>query len=236
MERNRSGGGKQMPQGGWVDRFPSLANLDADRRAQLESGSRIVQLPSGSRVFGVGQMPENFLLLIDGRIRVQQVSETGREIVLYRVIAGESCPLTTSCLMGHEGYSAEAIAESDIRGVAIPRPLFDDLLAGSGEFRRFVFDAFSRRITNLFRLVEDVAFARIDIRLALKLLELSGNGDVLAVTHQQLAAELGTAREVISRQLNEFQRRGWVSAVRGSVTIADRAALQRLGAEGSAAW
>lgn len=222
-----------MPQG-WVDRFTGLAGLDPAQRAQLESASRVVQLPAGSRVFGLGQAPENFLLLIDGRIRVQQVSETGREIVLYRVVAGESCPLTTACLMGYEGYSAEAIAESEVRAVAIPRAIFDDFMGRSPEFRRFVFAAFSHRITNLFRLIEDVAFARIDIRLALKLLELSGGGNVLAVTHQQLASELGTAREVISRQLNEFQRRGWVSAVRGSVTITDRASLQRLGAEGSA--
>lgn len=223
-----------MAQGRWIDRFPGLAGLEEKTRAQLEDVSRIVQMPLGSRIFGYGQAPENFLLLIDGRIRVQQVSETGREIVLYRVIAGESCPLTTACLMGYEGYTAEAIAESDIRAVAIPRAVFDDLIGRSPEFRRFVFTAFSHRLTNLFRLIDDVAFARMDIRLASKLLELSGAGDTLTVTHQQLASELGTAREVISRQLNEFQRRGWVSAVRGSVTIADRAGLQKLAAEGSA--
>ncbi len=216
----------------WIDTFPGLAGMDGAQRAALEAASRIVRVPAGARVFGTGQSPENFLLVIGGSIRVQQVSESGREIVLYRVTAGESCPLTTACLMGHEGYLAEAVAETEIEAVAIPKAVFETLLAGSAAFRRFVFSAFSFRLTNLFRLIEDVAFARIDIRLAHKLLELADARDVLAVTHQQLAAELGTAREVISRQLNEFQRRGWVSAGRGSVTLQDRGALQRLAAEG----
>lgn len=221
-----------MPQQNeWIDTFPGLAGLDGPQRSMLDAASRFVQVPAGARVFGTGQMPESFLLVISGSIRVQQVSESGREIVLYRVTAGESCPLTTACLMGHEGYLAEAVTETEVEAVAIPRAVFESLLAESAVFRRFVFSAFSFRLTNLFRLIEDVAFARIDIRLAHKLLELAGVRDVLAVTHQQLAAELGTAREVISRQLHEFQRRGWVAVGRGSVTLQDRGALARLAAE-----
>lgn len=216
----------------WIEGFPGLASLDESHRATLEAAGRLVQVPPGTRVFGTGQMPENFLLVLEGSVRVQQVSESGREIVLYRVASGESCPLTTACLMGHEGYLAEAIAETDILAVVIPRPMFEMLLAESPGFRRFVFNAFSLRLTSLFRLIEDVAFARIDIRLAAKLLELAGGRTTLAVTHQQLAAELGTAREVISRQLNEFQRRGWVAAGRGSITLHGSDALQALAAEG----
>ena len=97
--------------------------------------------------------------------------------MLYRVAAGESCALTTACLMGYEDYPAEAIAETDIRAVAIPRATFDDLIARSAEFRRFVFTAFSTRVTNLFRIIDEVAFSRMDIRLAHKLLELSHGAD-----------------------------------------------------------
>ena len=75
----------------------------------------IVVLPEGSRIFGPGQAPENFLLLVEGTIRVQQVSEGGREIVLYRVSAGESCTPTTACLMGYEEYLAEGIAETTVK-------------------------------------------------------------------------------------------------------------------------
>jgi CRP/FNR family transcriptional regulator len=216
------------PPADWTGHFPGLQRLPPDILAPLLRDSAIVSLPAGSRIFGPDQAPRHFLLLLDGTIRVQQVSEQGREIVLYRVSAGESCALTTACLMGYEDYLAEAIAEADIRAVAIPRATFDALIAGSPDFRRFVFTAFSRRVTDLFRVIEDVAFARIDTRLAHTLLELAGERDRIAATQAQLAAELGTAREVVSRILAKFHRRGWVSQTRGSIELTDRAALRRL--------
>jgi CRP/FNR family transcriptional regulator len=170
------------------------------------------------------------MLLLEGTIRVQQVSENGREIVLYRVQAGESCALTTACLMGYEEYQAEGIAETRIRAVAIQRALFDELIASSKEFRQFVFTAFSRRVTNLFQVIEDVVFGRIDVRLAQRLLERANTAGHVDATHQQLANELGSAREVISRQMTEFQRRGWISAQRGSIELANRTALRQLAA------
>ena len=161
-------------------------------------------------------------------MRVQQVSESGREIVLYRVAAGDSCPLTTACLLGYEDYLAEAIAETDIRAVAISRAAFDEFIASSAEFRRFVFMAFSRRITDLFRIIDEVAFSHMDIRSAHKLVELAKGSQTVAATQQQLAAELGTAREVVARILSEFQRRGWLTLARGSITLTDAQALAEI--------
>jgi CRP/FNR family transcriptional regulator len=209
----------------WIDRFPGLSKLDEPIRATLVEWSQIVDLPAGTVIFGPGKAPESLLLLLDGTVRVQQVAENGREIVLYRVQAGESCVLTTACLLAYEDYSAEGLAETAIRAVAIPRTVFEDLIARSGLFRRFVFTAYSKRITDLFLVIEEVAFKRIDIRLAQKLLELGRKTGHIYLTHQQLAVELGSAREVISRQLNEFQRRGWISATRGDVHLTDIPAL-----------
>ena len=192
----------------------------------------MIALPEGSRIFGPGQAPESYVLLLEGTVRVQQASESGREIVLYRVTSGESCALTTACLMGYQDYLAEAIAETDIRAVAVPRTTFDALIARSSDFRRFVFTAFSRRVTDLFRIIEDVAFSRMDIRLAQKLIELAKETGQIAVTQQQLASELGTAREVISRMLAEFQRRGWIASARGNIAIEDQNALRRLAQSG----
>lgn len=212
----------------WIDSFPGLGKLNPQLSRPLLEAARVVKLAAGTRIFGPGQAPQAYLLLLDGTVRVQQVSDTGREIVLYRVMAGESCALTTACLMGYEEYQAEGIAETDVEAVAIPRSTFDDLIAGSAEFRRFVFTAFSQRITNLFRLIEEVAFARIDVRLAQRLLDIADKGGHIALTHQQLAAELGTAREVVSRQLTEFQRRGWVVTSRGSIDIVKPDGLKHL--------
>lgn len=214
----------------WTSHFPGLRKLQADVADTLVSTGRVVRLPAGTRIFGPGQAPDAFLLLVRGTVRVQQVSDTGREIVLYRVSAGESCALTTACLMGYEDYQAEAVAETDVEAVAIPRATFDDLIARSVEFRRFVFTAFSRRVTDLLRVIEEVAFSRIDVRLAQRLLERANAAGRIDLTHQQLASELGTAREVISRQLNEFQRRGWISTSRGAIDIASLEDLRRLAA------
>jgi CRP/FNR family transcriptional regulator, anaerobic regulatory protein len=210
----------------WIDRFSGLSRLSAAVRATLMQKSTVVALPQGTVIFGPGKTPDNLLLLLDGRVRVQQVSETGRDIVLYRVEAGESCVLTTACVMAYEDYSAEGIAETDIRAAAIPRAVFDQLVSESVEFRTFIFTAYSKRITDLFLVIEEIAFQRLDIRLAQKLLDLArGTGQVRA-THQQMAAELGTAREVVSRQLGEFQRRGWIGQSRGVIDLLDIPGLE----------
>ncbi len=212
----------------WTIHFPGLRKLEPSIGRPLVENSKIVKIAAGTRIFGPGQSPEAYLLLLDGTVRVQQVSETGREIVLYRVSAGESCALTTACLMGYEEYQAEGVAETDVQAVAIPRATFDDLIARSAEFRRFVFTAFSMRVTNLFKIIDEVAFSRVDIRLAQKLLELADSQGRVALTHQQLASELGTAREVVSRQLHEFQRRNWISTARGEISLLSTQDLQKL--------
>ena len=214
----------------WIAAFPGLKQLEPAITRRLVETSTVVRLAAGTRIFGPGQAPEAYLLLLEGIVRVQQVSDTGREIVLYRVSAGESCALTTACLMGYEEYQAEGIAETDVEAVAVPRGTFDDLIASSATFRKFVFTAFSVRITNLFRVIDEVAFSRIDVRLAQKLLELGSGKGHIDSTHQQLAAELGTAREVVSRQLNEFQRRGWITTSRGAIDLARPEALRQLAA------
>lgn len=211
----------------WTCRFPDLATLPPDIAADLETRSRLVHLTAGTHVFEAGQRAQNMLLLLAGSVRVQQVSDTGREVFLYRVHAGESCILTTACMLADENYAAEGIAETDIEAIVIPRPVLDDLTGRSIQFRTFVFRTYSRRIADLFALIDDIVFQRIDVRLAERLLELEQNG-VIHSTHQALAVELGTAREVISRTLGEFHRRGWVETARGEIRISQRAGLEHL--------
>lgn len=215
----------------WITRFSGLAGLAPEIKEKLLAESRVAAVPKDTVIFGPGKAPENLLLLLEGVVRVQQTSESGREVFLYRVTAGHSCVLTTACLLAYEDYSAEGIAESDLSAVLVPRTTFDDLIARSPEFRRFVFTAYSRRITDLFHVIEEVAFRRIDVRLAQKLLTLSGADGTLNATHASLATELGSVREVISRQLQEFQRRGWVELGRGTMRVTAPAALHDLAAE-----
>lgn len=217
-----------QPAMNWIERFAGLARLDPPTQDILRSQSAIIDVDAGTTIFGPGNSPEHMLFLLEGTVRVQQVSDTGHEIVLYRIQAGQSCVLTTACLLAYDDYSAEGITETTVQAAAIPRGVFDDLVAQSKPFRDFVFAAFSKRITDLFLMVDEVAFQRIDVRLADRLLVLAEGKDRVSTTHQKLSVELGTAREVVSRQLQEFQRRGWVEQARGVVDLVDQDALARL--------
>jgi CRP/FNR family transcriptional regulator len=212
----------------WPDTFPELRSLDDPAWRTIRQSARLVTLAPGTRVFRDGESCGTYVLVLKGRVRVQKVSESGREIVLYRVGAGQGCVLTTSCLLAGEDYPAEAVAETEVRAVVIPAREFDRGLAESSGFRHFVFSNYGRRLAELIMLVEDVAFGRIGERLAQSLLEHADDTGGVTATHQTLAVELGTAREVVSRQLKEFERRGWVRLHRGRIDVLDAEALRSL--------
>lgn len=218
------------PDAQWLSAFPALAALDDPVVRQALGAARIVQVPAGETMFREGDACQHYVMVLSGSIRVHKVSESGREIVLYRVERGQTCVLTTSCLFAATPYSAEGITETPVRAAVLSRESFNEAIAGSAGFRRFVFTAFGERIDGLMELIEAIAFGRVDERLAERLLALGGGATVVNLTHQQLATELGTAREVVSRLLKEFERRGWVALTRGEIAVRDRAALERLAA------
>lgn len=209
--------------------FLPLGGLDPESARLFDEGVRRLTIPPGTVLFQDGAECSNYVLVMEGSIRVQKVSEGGREIVLYRVERGQSCVLTTNCLIAHDQYTAEGIAETEIQALILPAGAFRALLARSEAFRDFVFSAYASRIADLLMLIEEVAFGRVDVRLAGWLVQHGGAGEVRA-THQDMAVELGTAREVVSRQLKEFERRGWVVLHRGRVEVLRRAALAALAA------
>jgi CRP/FNR family transcriptional regulator len=212
----------------WTECFDGTRNLPRVVRDRLVVEARIVRFEQGAQVFGPDKVPDSLFFLYEGRLRVSQMSSGGREIVLYRVEAGDSCVLTTACMLAEEAYNAEGLAESDLTAIVLPKAAFDRLAAEEEAFRRFVFAAYSKRLIDLLRVVDDVAFGRIDVRLAQRLLALAGEGGTVSATHQHLATELGTAREVVSRVLQDFQKRSLISQSRGQIVIVERAALQAI--------
>lgn len=217
-----------MDIGDWTDSFKGTRNLPRDVRDRLIQSARVARFAQNAEIFGPENVPDNLLFLYQGRLRVSQMSEGGREIVLYRVEAGESCVLTTACMLAEEAYSAQGTAETDVIAIVLPKYAFDRLVAEEPEFRNFVFAAYSRRLIDLLRVVDDVAFGRIDVRLSQRLLDLAGQACEISATHQQLASELGTAREVVSRVLHDFQKRGLIEQARGCIVLRDRDALGTL--------
>jgi len=207
--------------------YPALAGLDDAALGRVLERARVISVPAGTAMFGEGSPCRQFPLVLEGSIRVAKASE-GRELQLYRVTPGESCVLTGGCLVGGRDYPATGVVERDARLVVLPKPVFDDLLASHAPFRQYVFSLFAERLTDLMALVEAVAFHKLDRRVAGALL---GRGRVVALTHQQLADELGSVREIVTRVLRGFADQGWVQSSRGSIEVLDAPALRRV-AEG----
>jgi len=215
----------------WIQQFPSLNELGSESRGKLKLQADLASIPAGTKVFAPGQACDKYFLIANGVVRVQQLSETGREIVLYRVGEGETCVLTTAALLAQETYAAEGIAETDVQAIVLSKLTFNELVNTDPQFRGFVFKSYATRIADLLLLVEEVVFHRIDVRLAERLLEQCDSHGMVKKTHQELAVELGTAREVVSRQLKEFERRSWLRLERGIIEITNTAGITALAAD-----
>lgn len=210
--------------------YPALSQLSPDDLAALLRPEAAMRLPAGTRLFAETQPCGGFPLVVAGSIKVVKAAANGREMLLYRVEPGDSCIISSSCLLGHTPYTARGETETEVTLLVVPMPLFEKLLAGNREFRDFVFHLFADRIAELMLLVEEVAFHRLDQRLARLLL---ARGDDIQSTHQALADELGSVREIVSRLLKGFAADGLVSLGREHIALLDRSGLQRL-AEGNA--
>lgn len=204
--------------------YPVLAELPSKLREDIAAAAQAVTVPAGTTLFDERQPCQGFPFLLAGAIRVSKVAANGRELPLYRVTPGETCIITSSCLLGNVPYNARGTTESETVLVLLPQSLFTELLA-QAPFRHFIFNLFAERMADLMRLVEEVAFRKLDQRLAALLL---GKGRVVRATHQQLADELGSVREMISRLLKGFAEQGWVTLGREQIEIRDAAGLRRL--------
>lgn len=210
----------------WLKLFPRLAEIAATDRALLAKSAFPLNLPTDATVFEPNQACGAFVFVRTGRVRVFQLNAEGDEIVLYRIGPGGICILTTMALLAADRYSAFAVAETPVEAIALPEPAFSELMGRSGGFRSFVFLAHAERMADLMRVIQNVAFESIDSRLAARLLALAADARAIGVTHQQLATDIGTAREVVSRRLKAFERRGWVVLGRGRVEVRNAASLR----------
>ena len=210
----------------WLQDFPPLLALESSARDILTKTARIVEAPVGTIGYREGGACGAYVMRLAGQSRVYKMSSSGREILLYRVAAGETCVITTTCLLGNSNYPASTIVEMPIRDVIIPSSAFNQLMVDSKVFRSFVMTNYGALITDLIVLLDEVAFHSLDARLAKLLLDVGAN--TINRTHQLMADELGTAREVISRQLKRFEQKGWVALGRGHVEISDRSKLEKM--------
>jgi len=213
----------------WLKKFPEFEHIEDKKLLAELAQQKILQAPKGHQLFREGDACKGYVLVINGSVRVYKIDTEGHEILLYRVGDGQSCMLTTTCLLGLQDYPAEGVAETDVELVVLSPKLFERLLMGSDSFRRYAMAYISERICDMMLLIEDVAFGRMDQRVARVLLaRAASEGGRITCTHQDLASEIGTAREVISRILKNFERHDWVSLSRGTIQLQNEAKLHHL--------
>jgi len=201
--------------------LPVLKFADAALIREFKQEAFFARIPSGQDVFLEGDRVEAIALLISGVVRVYKIGETGREITLYRFGNGSSCILTANAILSQRTFPAVATVEQDAEAVMIPGNVFKDWVQRYDSWREFVFDLLSQRLSTVMEIVEEVAFRRMDRRVAALLLKQAKNNNPLKITHQEIAAELGSSREVISRLLEDFVSDGSIRSGRGMVEVLD---------------
>ena len=189
--------------------------------------SYLVSAPTGTTLFRPGDSCRNGLVVLSGRVRVGRLTATGHELVLYRVGAGEACAITTTCLLGEEVYPAHAHVKCPVLALALPPEVFRRHLCVDECFRTVVFRHHARAMGDLIRRIESITSERIEVRLARCLLERA-DPSLVAATHEEIAGDIGTTREVVSRNLKLFERQGWVRLHRKSIEVVDRGRLRSL--------
>lgn len=209
---------------------PGMGSLEPALAFAIDHEAVALDRPAGTVLFDAGSPCSGLLVLERGLVRVSRLAEDGRELQLYRVEPGETCVLTVSCLLGRADYPARGVADGAVHGVYLPAALFERLSAASTPFREFVFRSFSERVTSLVDLAAAVTFGHLDRRLARALLERvrTSGRIVLEVTHTDLASELASARESVSRLLGGFADAGLLEQGRGTIKVLDKARLEAL--------
>lgn len=194
----------------------------------FESGIITKSFPSGSFLAFEEDACSYLPLVVSGMIRVYKTAESGKEITLYRIAPAEGCVLTASCILSDKSFPAFAVVETDSEIILVPAALFRKWMNEYQFFRDFVFSIFSTRLAAVIMTISGVAFDRVDARIADQLLRLqkqNGN-DELHLTHQQLAGDVASSREVVSRALKALAKKGLIQPGRSSIRILDADGLE----------
>lgn len=206
--------------------LPILQHADQQLIREFQQAAFFAPIPAGRDVFIEGDYPESIALVISGVVRVYKIGETGREITLYRFGLGESCILTANAILSQKTFPALATVEEDIEAVMIPADIFREWVKRYDLWREFVFDLLSDRLSTVMAVVDEILFQRMDQRVASWLISQAADENPIQVTHQEIAADLGSSREVISRILEDFRQSGLIESGRGTIKISDENGLE----------
>jgi CRP/FNR family transcriptional regulator len=206
--------------------FPLLRDATSEFREDFFNHATMLRIPQGYAIANEGSTCSQLALVVSGKVRVYKLGESGREITLYRIGSGDSCVLTASCVMSDTPFPAIAQSETDVEAVVVPSIKAREWMTESKSWNGFIFGLISKRLADVITVLEEVTFLHMDERIATYLLALAGQGDEHHITHHQIAADLGTSREVVSRILKDFENKRFVEIGRGILKTKDIAGLK----------
>jgi CRP/FNR family transcriptional regulator len=201
--------------------MPFLLTASPQLKRDFIDFTYYAKIPAGRQIFAEGDEVDGIVLLMSGVVRVYKLSVTGREITLYRFGEGESCIISADAILHHQSFPAIVTVEQDTEAVMIPAEIFSDWVRRYDPWREFVFNLFSQRMASMMEIVDEVAFQRMDRRVASFLLNHSKIQNPISITHQEIAKEIGSSREVISRLLEDFAQQEMISLSRGEIEVLD---------------
>ena len=213
--------------------IPFWNQLTENQKERMEAGAVQRKAAEGTLLQGSGSQCLGFVILRSGRLRVYILSDEGREITLYRLFERDMCLFTASCVMKNIQFDVLVEAEMDTQMWVVPPELYKSLMEESAAAANYTNQLIGSRFSEVMWLLEQVMWKSFDRRLAAFLLEesrLEGT-PVLKITHERIAAHMGTAREVVTRMLRYFQNEGLVRLSRGTVELADEKRLAQLEAD-----
>jgi len=214
----------------WRQHYPQLASIADPVWTEAVKHLVPVTVPGGTQAYVTGDECRNFLLLLDGNIRVYASGRGGREIVLYRIQPGEFCILTLAAFLQGSSFPANAVTENQVQAMVLDRTVFIQAMQKSHALSDMMMMELCNRFTEVINKVQELAFEPLDIRMANLLCRRfrEENGATIEITHNQLAQELGTTREVASRMLKDLERGNYIKLSRGSVCLHDYEAIGRM--------
>lgn len=209
-----------------IEKLPFLASASQSFRDTFLSKSMLVSLPAGQTISLEQNQCVHLPIVLSGTARVYKSSDEGKELTLYLIESGQSCILTASCILNESDFPANAVAISDMQALVVPSTEVMNWMDNFPEWRRYICGLIAQRLSNVIELVQEVAFHQMDTRLASYLLEASAHSADIKKTHESIATDLGTSREVISRLLKELEHRGVLALSRGNIRILSPEQLQ----------
>ena len=228
MRNNMSPARTEKDVSNFLELFPVLKEADSSAKKEFSQTARFQNIPAQKIIYHTGDECKYFALVISGSIRVFYNTPTGNEATYYRVKKGECCVLTASCLMNGTTFPAIARAEEDVQALILPSSIVREWTHKHKVWSEYILSIISSKMTKIATTMNHLTFCTLNCRIASVLLEKSEKSSTLKITHNEIALEIGSAREAVSRTLKEFEKKELIKMARNTIEILNPSGLKNI--------